>query len=97
MNLDEFKIRIKNKNFKSTDGTDYQFIPENTLRLKDNPTFVVQYEIKEENGKFIFFHNNLLRTPEPIHIEIIDNNCNRLELTMTKLLSGEFIGTWIEQ
>ena len=38
MNLSEFKTQIKNKTFKSTDGTDYEFIPENTLRIKNTPT-----------------------------------------------------------
>ncbi|WP_336959170.1 hypothetical protein [Chryseobacterium contaminans] len=95
MNLNEFKTQIKNKTFKSTDGVDYQFISDNTLRLKNDPTTAVHYEIKEENGKLILNHSYLLGT-EPILVEII-NNPRRLELTMSKLLSGEFIGTWVEQ
>ncbi|RKE77848.1 hypothetical protein [Chryseobacterium sp. AG363] len=96
MDLNEFKTQIKNKIFQSTNGFYYQFIPENTLRLKDNPHNAVHYEIKEQNGKFVLYHNYLLGT-EPIVMEITDNKLNRLELTMTKIFSGDFIGTWIEQ
>lgn len=95
MNLDELKNNIKNKIFKSTDGIDYQFIPENTLRIKNNPSTAVHYEVKQENGKLILHHNYLLGS-EPIIIEILKNS-NRLELSMSKAMSGEFIGTWIEQ
>lgn len=96
MNKTEFKTLIKNNTFKSTDGTDYEFIPENTLRLKSNPQTAVHYEIEEaQDGELYLKHNGLLGS-EPILIEII-NNPMRLELTMSKLNSGEFIGTWVEQ
>lgn len=96
MNKTELKTLIKNKEFKSTDGTDYEFIPENTIRLKNNPRTAVHYEIEEtQDGKFYLKHNGLLGS-EHILIEII-NNPMRLEFTMSKLNSGEFIGTWVEQ
>lgn len=95
ISLIELKAQIKNKTFMSTNGIYYEFIPENTLRLKDDLRTAVHYEINEEGGKFILNHSYLLGT-EPILIEVI-NNPHRLELTMSKYLSGDFIGTWIEQ
>lgn len=95
MTLQEFKDKIKRKIFKSTvGGIDYEFIPENTLRIKNNIASSVHYEIKEENGNFVLYHNSLLGN-EPINIEIIPNE-HRLELTLTTLFSNEFEGTWIE-
>ncbi|BEV04595.1 hypothetical protein [Chryseobacterium gambrini] len=96
MNKTEFKTLIKNKTFKSTDGTDYEFVPEKTLRIKNNPQTAVHYEIEEDEDGRIYLNHNLLLGSEHILIEII-NNPDRVELTMSKLNSGEFIGTWVEQ
>ena len=97
MTLHEFKNTIKNKTFKSTDGGFvYQFVPENTLRVKDDMSRSVQYEITEQDGKFILNHNSFFGT-EPILIDVISNNSNRLELTLTTTPSNKFIGTWIEE
>lgn len=97
MTLQEFKEAIKNKTFRLTDtGFLYEFIPENTLRLKDTMSHSVHYEITEQNGYFILHHNNFFGT-EPIKIELIPNTSNRLELTLTTIFSGKFVGTWIEE
>jgi hypothetical protein len=98
MELQEFKTRIQGKIFRSTvGGIEYEFIPENTLRIKNDLTRSVHYEIKKEDERFVLYHNSFFGT-EPILIEIIPNTYNdRLELTLTKIFSKDFEGTWIEQ
>lgn len=95
MNLQEFRNVIKDKTFHSSDGTYFQFI-EDTLKVKNNFSQSVKYEIdRREDGKFVLHHNNLFGT-EPILMDIISKDGDKLQLSLSSIPSNKFIGTWKE-
>ncbi|MGC4038679.1 MAG: hypothetical protein QM764_22135 [Chitinophagaceae bacterium] len=97
MTAAEFNTYIGNKNFRSTDGTHYRFIAENTLRVGNAMANSAKYRIDESGVKnhFILHHDNILGN-EPVLIQIVSLQFPVTISMMTKL-TGKFLGTWVEQ
>jgi len=96
MNLQELKERIKNKSFLSDDEIIYQFVEEDTLKVKGSMSNMVKYNLFEDSGRLILQHNNLFGT-EPLIIEVQSENNALLKLRLTKLITNTVVGVWKEE
>ncbi|HRH03888.1 MAG TPA: hypothetical protein PLN13_03400 [Bacteroidia bacterium] len=94
MKKEKLQTLIQGKTLKDKNGISYQFIPESTLKINNDPRNIFPYRIYEENQKLFMNQNNAVSNED---LEIVIECEDPLELSFTTKLSSRPVFTLKER